>query len=356
MRGRLLYLVLSAALAFGAPARALDPAGFTLETGSPDALCPELATTREVVARRLGALVVEGRRGWRARYTMAHAPSGSPRDFIRLELFNPEGGRELLRDLPIEGDSCRTMAEVIALVLDRHFRGLSGMDASDGPEEPRATPARAPAAVHQSRPKAKAPAPAPPTRPELSRVTVREAVERPIRLALRLADSVPDAQPSLGALAWFPVFRAVTLGAELSLDLTRREEQLVRGASARTSGVSAHAFVAWSAELGGSFIYGGPSISVSLERGAGSELAGRRDQLRAVWAGGITGGLAIALGRQLFFTWSSNLDVRIPGAAGAFVVQEREVLAPRPLLWSWGIGVGYAFSPRRREGPAPAGL
>jgi hypothetical protein len=64
----------------------LDVAGFTLETGSPDALCPELETAREVAQRRLGSLVVEGRRGWHARYTIAHAPDGLPRDFVRLEL------------------------------------------------------------------------------------------------------------------------------------------------------------------------------------------------------------------------------------------------------------------------------
>lgn len=368
MRGSSRLLALSV-LALSGRASALGAEGFTLETGSPDALCPELATTREVVARRLGALVVEGRRGWRARYTIAHAPSGSPRDFIRLELFNPEGERELVRDLPIEGDSCRTMAEVIALVLDRYFRGLGGgEDNTDaeaeeprqpaGPREAESTP-RTPLAARLPPSVSTAPASAEQQHESGSdrASELRSSVSEPaLRLMLRLNDSVPDAQASVGLLTLYPIFGSLHLGAAVTKDLSSREQSLGAGASVRSSAVSARAFAAWGREIAGSFIYIGPAIAVALDRGSGSALAMTRDQSRAIWAAGFDAGLMLALTHNVFFSWSTNLDVRLPGAAGAFAVDGREVLAPRSVVWGWGVGLGYAFSVGRGEDPRPRGL
>jgi len=81
---RLCFAGLGVALLWASEASARESGGFTLETGSPDALCPELEMTREIVARRLGSLIVEGRKGWLGRYTIGHAPAGNPRDFVRL--------------------------------------------------------------------------------------------------------------------------------------------------------------------------------------------------------------------------------------------------------------------------------
>src|SRR5690606_25269599 len=122
---RLVAVALGLGLELGTGvARATSP-GLSVETGSPDALCPDLNRTREAVGRRLGALEVPSGRGWRARYTIGHAPEGSPRDFVRLELFAPDGRVRLTRNLPLGSDSCSAMADVIALVLDRYFRSLA---------------------------------------------------------------------------------------------------------------------------------------------------------------------------------------------------------------------------------------
>jgi len=210
---KLAWLV--AAFLVAAPASAWDASGLTLETGSPDALCPELEATREIVARRLGALVVEGRKGWRARYTIGHTPAGNPRDFVRLELFNPEGGVELRRDLPIEGDSCRTMSEVIALVLDRYFRGLvaaeqapSSVEAEPGGEHPTPLPARADSEPADS-------------------VSGNSPGIRPLAAA-EYATSA--AQAWLGLRLGLGLGSHVELGLGLRLGLTRLEERDARGA------------------------------------------------------------------------------------------------------------------------------
>src|SRR5687768_2672273 len=84
--------------------------GLSVETGSPDALCPELTHTRQAIVSRLGMLKVAGENGWRARYTIGHAPEGGDRDFVRLELFDPGGELKLRRDLPMQSESCSTMA------------------------------------------------------------------------------------------------------------------------------------------------------------------------------------------------------------------------------------------------------
>src|SRR5690242_17602895 len=128
--------------------------GLRIETGSPDALCPELESTRAAVRRRLGELVVPDGPGFVARYTIGHAPAGTPRDFVRLELRGSDGLVLLERDLPLEGESCSTMAEVIALVLDRYFRALLAREPASGePPREQAAPAR-PAAVETPEPSA----------------------------------------------------------------------------------------------------------------------------------------------------------------------------------------------------------
>ncbi|HWZ88001.1 MAG TPA: hypothetical protein VNW92_04105, partial [Polyangiaceae bacterium] len=99
--------------------------GLAVETDSPDALCPDLATTRAAIHNRLGTLsLASEQQGWIARYTVGHAP-GEQGDFIRLELIDPTGTRRLLRELPREGESCATLSQAIALVVERYFRELA---------------------------------------------------------------------------------------------------------------------------------------------------------------------------------------------------------------------------------------
>ena len=94
----------------------LGAAGLSVDSQSPDALCPPLEETRALVAARLGTVELEGT--WHATYVLVHRTQG---DFVSLSLFDPEGVSRLERQLPVQGGSCATLSGVIALVLERFF-------------------------------------------------------------------------------------------------------------------------------------------------------------------------------------------------------------------------------------------
>src|SRR5512145_1763216 len=102
----------------------------SVETGSPDALCPALKQTTEAVHARLGTLK-SAQPGWRARYTVGHAPGSGQGDFVRLELFDPEQRLQLARELPVGHASCSTLAQSIAIVLSAYFESLAPADDRD---------------------------------------------------------------------------------------------------------------------------------------------------------------------------------------------------------------------------------
>ncbi len=122
--------------------------GLTIESASPDALCPPLEATREVVASRLGSVELEGT--WRASYVLLHRSEG---DFVLLRLMAPDGSERLTRKLPVRGGSCATLSQVIALVLERFFLRP---DATAAAEPPPAVPSDV-VTPPQSRPSPAAP-------------------------------------------------------------------------------------------------------------------------------------------------------------------------------------------------------
>lgn len=97
----------------------LGAGGLTIDTPSPDALCPPLAQTRSSVEARLGAVELEGT--WRATYVLVHRAEG---DRLTLRLQDPSGAVRLEREFSAEGGSCAALAQVIALVLERYFLRL----------------------------------------------------------------------------------------------------------------------------------------------------------------------------------------------------------------------------------------
>lgn len=324
MRGRLLIASLSVALLSSAAARA-ESSGFTLETGSPDALCPELEVTRELVTRRLGSLVVEGHRGWRARYTIGHTPSGYPRDFVRLELFGPDGAVEMLRDLPIEGDSCRTMAEVIALVLDRYFRGLGAED--ERPKEP------------------PAPAPAPATPAPVARVAVPERAPPRTALARRVAAEYAVSSPP--SESWLGLRGSTTLGSSLEValgvrwGLTPLQERAPRGVSVEARSWAARSSLAWRFTLPPGVLHLGPSVSLAVQHATTLGLASQTDRTRVLWSAGAEAGFVAPLGSRLFLEAGISADVL--ASSGRFFIEEREVLSPRWLTLGGSLGLGYTW-------------
>ncbi|HWA78138.1 MAG TPA: hypothetical protein VG937_37640 [Polyangiaceae bacterium] len=326
-------------------ARAEGDSGLVLETGSPDALCPDLAQARAAVSRRLGALEVAGRRGFRARYTVGHAPEGSPRDFVRLELFDSEGARELIRDLPMNGESCSTMAEAIALVLDRHFRGLSPEEsavfgageatpeparpAAKRAETPIASRAEAPSDVPQSQ------APAPP--PESSRA---DAFGTLLFAEFALAPSRPAA---VGARLLTGLGQTFAIGGALLFDAGYERESLERGGEARAYGAELRTSLAW--RLGNAPWFGtvGPSVALRLQRGETRELPEHSDQLRALWAGGLEAGGGLRVSRRFALSLSASALATVKPLSGHFYVSDAEVLTPNLLQVQVGLGAGYAF-------------
>jgi hypothetical protein len=98
------------------PFFALGAAGLSVDSLSPDALCPPLEETRQAVAARLGSVELEGT--WHATYLLVHRTQG---DFVSLSLRDPDDVLRLERDLPVQGGSCATLSRVIALVLERFF-------------------------------------------------------------------------------------------------------------------------------------------------------------------------------------------------------------------------------------------
>jgi hypothetical protein len=277
------------------------------------------------VARRLGSLVVEGRKGWRARYTIGHAPSGTPRDFIRLELFNPEGTVELLRDLPIEGASCRTMAEVIALVLDRYFRGLGE---TDGPSsESGAAPAQ-PAASDRSHPS--------------RQLTGGERLALARRLSAEYAVTRPVSESWFGLRAGAALSHAVEAALGLRVGLTALQERAPGGARVEARTGEGRLGLAWRLALAPGLLHLGPTVSLALQRATTHGLVHATDRTRVSWALGAEMGFVAPLGRGLFC--ESAISADFLGGSGHFLVGEREVLSPRWLTLGWSLGFGYAWA------------
>lgn len=305
----------------GAAATALE-----LETGSPDALCPDLTMTREAVSRRLGTLVTPAGAGWKARYTIGHAPEGTPRDFVRLELFGPDGALQLARDLPLEA-SCATMADVIALVLDRHFRGLP-VHAEPRPSEPREA---APELARDT------PLPSP-----AAAAAGENTARAPLVVGVELSARYP-VLPGAGLRLAAELHPDIYLGAALSAALVPEKEELERGGSVELSSFNLQGHAGWGPRLGALRTHVGPSFRLMLDRGSAQGLPEVDTRYRVVPAAGLHAGAIGNLSGRTFWTASFALDWSIRALSGRFVIEEREVLRPRRMQAWAGIGVGYAL-------------
>jgi hypothetical protein len=331
------------AFLFTAPSVLANEAGLVIETGSPDALCPELASTRAAVDRRLGAVSVPGG-SFLARYTIGHAPVGSPRDFVRLELFGPDGEQRLTRDLPLEGESCSTMAEVIALVLDRYFRALLA-----GEPAPETTVEPAPAANPVEPLGGPAPSPAPPS-PVLPAPTSTSRPDAgyddaPGRLQLLAFEAAfrSTPQPALGARVMFELWPNTYVGTALHVGLTSDSENLTDAGRVSSRDATWRAYAGWGPRIGPVRTYIGPGFCVGLSRGSGQGLAQANSGLRALSAAGLDLGAVWVTDERWSFSASGALDMVLTGLSGGFYVDTEEVLVPDPLSAWFGVAVGYDF-------------
>jgi hypothetical protein len=241
--------------------------GLAVETQSPDALCPDLATTREAIHNRLGTLALGGEeRGWIARYTVGHAP-GEAGDFVRLELLDPHGVQRLQRDLPRQDEACATLAQAIALVVERYFRELAPGVAAEPEFAPSAPPV-------QNLPSVPVPLRTP-------------------RWAFGLGVGASTAQPGAIAAAQAGFWPTLPIHLELSLlaDLATRHERLGNSElELRTYPVEFGLGFGRRGQLWDFFV--GPETRWSLESARGSALAAANAGLGAAWAVGAAGGVS----------------------------------------------------------------
>jgi hypothetical protein len=327
-------------LALGSSAAVADAPGLTLETGSPDALCPDLATTRAAVERRLGQLVVADGSTFTARYTIGHAPAGTPRDFVRLELFGPDGAVQLARDLPLDGESCSTMADVIALVLDRHFRALLGREPAPEPAEPEPAPPLAVSPPLQRAPDTRLPPAAVDTGASESESTA--GAHRPVGNSVSIELALREARlPALGARGLVSAWPEVLVGGAVHVDLGQDRESVGAG-EVSSREVVGRAFAAWAPRMGPLEAYVGPGLRLGLARGAGAGLSTSETGLRLRPSFGVDAGLAWRPREHWLLSAFTALDVMVPRMGGWFAVDGSEVLAPPPVRLWLGVGVGYS--------------
>jgi hypothetical protein len=351
--------------------------GLTLETGSPDALCPALPTAREAVERRLGTLVVSSGAGWRARYTIAHAPEGTQMDFVRLELFAPDGALQLSRDLPLEAGACSTVAEAIALVLDRYFRKLPLGDVPPGDVSLRDAPTghappgdvspgdgaaaeRAPAddAAAVSAQEGLAPAPVlphvgmspAPLPPAASISDVSPSVAEPgagakdasssfWRVGAALATSTSTG-PAVGLQALRESWPHLYTGAELALDWSAGSQRWLDGVEVNARSLSGAVAVGWGTRWGALRGYVGPTVRLSLERATARGLAQSLERDRARASAGLLLGLVAGLTRHWSLSLTTGLETSLGG--GQFLIDGQEVLRPERMEGRLTLGLGYS--------------
>ncbi|MEY2932978.1 MAG: hypothetical protein RL033_3727 [Pseudomonadota bacterium] len=347
--------------------------GLTLETGSPDALCPALPTAREAVERRLGTLVVSSGAGWRARYTIAHAPEGAQMDFVRLELFAPDGALQLSRDLPLEAGACSTVAEAIALVLDRYFRKLPLGDVPPGDVSLRDAPTghappgdgaaaeRAPAEETATGGAQAGLAPAPvlpnvgmppaaPQSPAASISDVPPSVAEPgtgtkdasstfWRVGAALATSTTTG-PAVGLQALRESWPHLYTGAELALDWSAGSQRWLDGVEVNARSLSGALTVGWGTRWGALRGYVGPTVRLSLEHATARGLAQSLERDRARVSAGLLLGLVAGLTRHWSLSLTTGLEASL--GAGQFLIDGQEVLRPELMEGRLTLGVGYS--------------
>jgi hypothetical protein len=297
----------------------------TVEAGSPDALCPDLATTEQAIGSRLGALETDGDAKWRLRYTNGHAPNASSGDFVRVELFDPENELRLTRDLPMAGESCATMARVIALVIERFFREM----VSAGSVTPSPS-AETPSADTTSEPRAPSTTTEPQPRELATVVSLRGGVMLP-------------ALPTVGLGFVAQLGSVLALGSSATWTITPRTEALDGGGTAELRSGTLRATLAASFELEGPRWAIGPTVSYSAEWGTTSGLPESDVKYRSVLAVGSETWLRFPLGDAWALDLSAVLEAPFRPFGGEFVVDGEEVLAPPGVRAWFAVGIGPAW-------------
>jgi len=289
-----------------------EPTEFQIDTDPPDSLCPELSMTRDAVQKRLGKLEVEGGGIWRGRYVTVHDPSGRHGDTVRLVIVDPNGNEQASRDFSVRGESCATLAQAIALVVESFFRDLGQAQNSEPPKvEP---------AVVGSLPPMTAPARLAP--PDNVRQKPSKKPVKPSAMAgLNVGAGYESAPASLAAyLGWF-----VTVKSSWQLDLRTafvpsRQSTTFRTGTADLLAIPARLSMVYSAAFAGDWrVFIGPELLTSFESASTKGVDSGRSGWRASFGAGARAGAAF------WFTPSVSLGVSFCGD-GVFSQSRRFLL------------------------------
>jgi hypothetical protein len=307
--------------------------GLTIETRTPDAHCPDVAATRKAADERLGVLDVAGQGRWKAVYTMVYAPGTADGNRVHLELFDPQGQRRLERDLPLRGESCAAMAQVLVVVLERYFRDLGS--ASDPIEPaPRDTPApttATPAAVDRR--------PAAPTSPADANRFVASLTLGPAFLSPPAAAAI-----ALEGRLWLAPWAHVSLGTAWS---PVRMEQHVgpAGGVARANFLPVRASLGFGWRFESGYVHLGPDVLVSFDQASTSGVAVPSQNWRMVIGAGAAAGAFFWLRKPWALSIGGAVDATLPLAASQFVVEQEEVLTQKWIQGFMSIGLAYVTLP-----------
>jgi hypothetical protein len=324
--------------------------GLTVETGSPDALCPDVASAEAAIAARVGKL--EGpSRPYRVHYTLVHAPDSTAGDYVRLQIFDGASELRLSRDLPLTAETCDTMAQAMALVVGRFFRAMVGERVNDPAPAPAPDSASDAASASDSVPA-----------PDTDTASVSPSASTPMRddgghappdsgatrtpaflLAAQAGVLGPALRPTFGSLFVIRSRSALSLATSVGVVLVPWTETLERGGEAHVQSGIVRLSPAWDFALAGSRVALGPTLSLDAERAWTTGPLVSTTQYRATSAAGAALSFRIAVGRASALDLSALLEAPFRPFGGEFTVDGEEVLDPPPLRGALAVGWGPAW-------------
>jgi hypothetical protein len=297
----------------------LAAAGLRIETATPGALCPAVASVRDAVDARLGE--IEGTGEWRASYSLVHRPEGEQADVVRLELHDPAGELRLRRDLTRAGQSCTAVTQAIVLVLESFFRRTG--ETAVVP----LTPAEAVVAT---------PAPAPP--PARGR--------RPVpALAVLGGWTAGPSSPTLALeLSLTSLFGGTWQAGLAAAWLLAKQEQIIGSGTAtqRSYAFRLHFDRRWQP---GRVLTArvGPEIVFALDR-ASAPVPGGMTSFRAAFGAGANAALEVRLARWLALALVAAADYTPAAWSGEYVIENYGPPIFPPETWRFFAALGLTVS------------
>jgi hypothetical protein len=302
----------------------LAAAGLRVETGTPDALCPDPESVRRAVDARVGDVEGQGSAEWLATYTIVHRPDSGGGDVVRLELFDPTRRSRLRRDLPSSDESCQSVAQAIAVVLDLYFRrpaAPADADADASAAAPAATVRAAPAAGGGGRGTAAA-------------------------VGIFGGLGGQPGSPAVGVDVGLRLGSGWDVGLQGAW-LVSRQEQAVDGTPDGSVALRSVALRAWAgprlAPHPAVDVTVGPELLLGLDRGSASNLSNEDPGMRAAPGFGLRAAADLALAAWLAVSLAASVDYAPPAWTRAFVVGDVEVLRPAALRLLLSAGFHFRF-------------